>query len=244
MKTLFLAWQAPTRAWFPIGRMEAHPAQAFYVFEYTQGALDAEQSAGFQPLIAFPKFDQRYESGELFPLFKNRVLDPNRKDFADYLHSLGLDPSKSDPLEILAVSGGEKQTDSFEVFPKLEKGPDNRFSCRFFLHGLRHVSEAAKQRALSLSANEPLRVSLELNNPATGFAIQLTTEDYHFIGWTPRYLVKDFLSAIALHPGVEARVVRVNELGTPINRRVLVELSGKLPADFQPMSGPEFQTIH
>lgn len=244
MKTLFLAWQAPTRLWFPVGRLDADPAQELYAFQYTQGALDAEQRVGFQRLIGFPDFRRRYESRELFPLFKNRVLDPNRKDFADYLRSLDLDPSNPDPLEILAVSGGERQTDSFEVFPKLEKGPDDRFSCRFFLHGLRHVSEAAKQRALSLEAREPLLVSLELNNPVTGVAIQLTTEDYHFIGWTPRYLVNDLLAAIVRHPQVGARVVRVNNPGTPISRRVLVEFSGNLPADFEPMSGAEFQTIH
>jgi hypothetical protein len=244
VKSLFLAWQAPNRLWFPVGRLEADNTQPLFVFEYTKGALKAQKDAGFKPLVAFPEFDRRYESPELFPLFKNRVLNPHRKDFLDYLQTLDLDPAHQDPLQILAITGGERQTDSFEVFPKIEKNPDNSFCCRFFLHGLRHVSEDAQRRALSLHMGEPLRVSLELNNPVTGVAIQLTTDDYHFIGWAPRYLVSDLLGAICACPKVQGRVVRVNELGVPLRRRVLIELSGSFPPNFEPMSGPECQAIH
>lgn len=243
MKALFLAWQAPSRAWFPIGRLNADSARSHYIFQYTKGALHAGKLLGFKPLTAFPNLHERYEASELFPLFKNRVLDSKRRDFADYLRSLDLDPANPDPIEILAVSGGERQTDSFEVFPKIEKGEDNTFACRFFLHGLRHVSESAQRRSLQLKASEPLQVSLELNNPATGSAVQLTTKDYEFLGWTPRYLVPDILKAISASPEIVARVVRVNEVGVPLNRRVLIELSGRLPSRFEPMSGPEFQLV-
>jgi hypothetical protein len=243
MKSLFLAWQAPTRAWFPIGRLNADYARSHYIFQYTQGALRAGRQVGFMPLTAFPDIHERYESAELFPVFKNRVLDPTRKDFADYLRSLDLDPTNPDPIEILAISGGQRQTDSLEVFPKIEKNENNTFACRFFLHGLRHVSESAQRRSLELIASDSLQVSLELNNPATGPAIQLTTKDYEFLGWAPRYLVSDLLKAIATSRDVSAHVVRVNEVGVPLNRRVLIELSGRLPAGFEPMSGSDFQPV-
>lgn len=95
MSTLFVAWQAPdpTRAWFPIGRLDASADRADYVFRYTNGALLAQERAGFEPLLAFPEFDRRYEATELFPLFRNRVLEPNRKDFAEYLQWLDMDPA-------------------------------------------------------------------------------------------------------------------------------------------------------
>lgn len=244
MNSLFLAWQAPTRAWFPIGRLNVDSARSLYVFQYTQGALRAGDQAGFQPLAAFPDLRARYEASELFPLFKNRVLDPNRRDFADYLRSLDLDPQNPDPIAILAISGGERQTDSFEVFPKIEKNANNAFTCRFFLHGLSHVSDAGQRRGLRLEPSEALQVSLELNNPVSGLAIQLTTKDYEFLGWAPRYLVPDILSAISASPGIVATVVRVNEMGVPPNRRILIELSGTLPQSIEPMSGAEFQVIH
>ncbi len=245
MNSLFLAWQAPTptRAWFPVGRLYADRKRQLYEFRYIQGALRAEKQVGFKALAAFPNLHERYLASELFPLFKNRVLDPSRRDFVDYLRSLDLDPANADPIEILSVSGGERQTDSFEVFPKIEKAPDNSFTCRFFLHGLRHVSESAQNRSFRLESLEQLRVSVELNNPATGAAIQLTTKDYEFLGWAPRYLVSDILSAIEESPKIAAQVIRVNDLGVPLNRRILIELSGKLPAHVEPMSGPDYQLV-
>lgn len=243
MKSLFLAWQAPTRAWFPIGMLNADTAHEYYAFQYTQGALRARAEVGFQPLLAFPNFNQKYEASELFPLFSNRVLGSSRKDFFDYLRSLDIDTNDADPIEILAISGGERQTDNLEVFPKIEKNADNTFCCRFFLHGLSHVSEEGQQRCMSLKPDEALQISLELNNPATKLAVQLSTKEYQFIGWAPRYLIDDILSAMPEYSDLSAKVVRVNDINVPLNRRILIELSGHLPKEFQPMSSNDFQVI-
>ncbi len=243
MKSLFLAWQAPNRAWFPVGRLDADVSQHRYHFGYTKGAQQAEEAVGFKPLPAFPEFGRTYESSELFPLFQNRVLDPGRKDFADYLASLDLGPSSADPIEILAVSGGERQTDNLEVFPRIQSHADGAFRCRFFLHGWRHMSRASQSRAMALQPGEELGVSLELTNKAAQVAILLTSNDYDFLGWTPRYLVKDLLKAISEKPRVAATVVRVNATDVPANRRVLVELTGTLPPGVQPMSTEEFQPL-
>jgi hypothetical protein len=243
MKSLFLAWQAPNRAWFPVGRLDADASRHQYRFVYTKGAIQAERAVGFKPLPAFPEFRRTYESSELFPLFQNRVLDPGRKDFAAYLASLDLPPSSVDPIEILAVSGGERQTDSLEVFPRIESRADGAFRCRFFIHGWRHMSKESQTRAMSLEAGDLLGVSLELTNKAAPVAILLTTFDYLFLGWTPRYLVPDLLKAISQKPSVAATVVRVNAADVPANRRVLVELTGTLPPGLQPMSSDEFQPL-
>lgn len=238
MKSLFLAWQAPAeRAWFPIGRLDADTEHARYRFHYTRGAMSAQRE-GFHPMVSFPNLDETYEASELFPMFQNRVLGQQRRGFSHYLESLALD--RPDPIEILAVTGGERQTDSFEMFPKIEKQADDSFTCRFFIHGLRHVSQIAQDRSLHLSADETLGVSLELNNPKYGLAIQLTSRDYEFIGWTPRYIVGDLLQAIAQTHDVTARVIRVNPEGIPLNRRVLVEMRGYLPHDFEPMTTGDF----
>jgi hypothetical protein len=243
MRTLFLAWQAPNRAWFPVGRLDADVPGHDFRFGYTKGARQAAREVGFTPLPSFPEFERRYESSELFPLFQNRVLDPGRKDFANYLASLDLAPTTNDPIEILSVSGGARQTDSLEVFPRIEPGADGAFVCRFFLHGWRHMPEAARARALALQPHQELGISLELTNPADPAAIQVTTRDYAFVGWTPRYLVSDLLQAISKKPHLAARVVRVNAADVPANRRVLIELSGMLPPGFQPMSSEPFQLL-
>ena len=141
------------------------------------------------------------------------------------------------------MTGGERQTDSFEVFPKIEKQTDDSFVCRFFLHGLRHVSDAAQHRVTSLKPGEVLGVSLELNNPKYGLAIQLTSQDYEFIGWTPRFIVGDLLNAINKNPRLKATVVQVNADGVPLNHRVLVDLRGYLPSGVEPMTGGDFLPI-
>jgi hypothetical protein len=244
MKTLFLAWLAPeSRVWYPVGRLDVDIARHNFIYEYTNGALDAQAQDGFHPVSSFPELHRRYEASELFPLFQNRVIDSHRRGFAEYVQSLDMDENTVDPLAILSVTGGERQTDNFEVFPKLVKDAGNRFVCRFFLHGLRHCNELARERAFSLQPGEELRVSVELNNPATGLAVLLATEDYQIIGWSPRYLVKDLLQASTKYSELRAKVIRNNVLGTPLNRRVLIELSGALPQDYEPMSDNGFKTI-
>lgn len=247
MKTLFVAWQdaAVTRAWYPIGRLDADLAQSRFEFRYTHGAEEARKRAGLQPLDAFPDFHKIYKSSELFPLFRNRILGENREDFKEYMQQLGLDPAKANPLEILALTGGERQTDNLEVFPKIIRHKHGDFSCRFFLHGWRHVNAAAQERLLKLAGGENLRVAIELNNPVTALAVQLETpEDYHMIGWAPRYLVKDLFQAICESPNdIRATVVKVNPTPAPAKQRVLIEIKGHWAADYEPMSTPEFQPL-
>lgn len=138
------------------------------------------------------------------------MITPGRRDFHDYLRLLDL-PEQADPVEILSVDGGYRATDSFEVFPKIERRPDGAFRCRFFLHGWSHVNPEAQKRLQTLKPGEQLYVAIELTNPATQCAVQIQTLDYHMIGWAPRYLVNDLVSAIAKAPGdYDAKVVQVN----------------------------------
>lgn len=248
LNTLYLAWQNDPqaadprqRAWYPIGRLDR--ADSLYRFCYTRGVQQAQRDAHFHPLMAFPELDREYRSEQLFPLFQNRIINPNREDLSDQLQRLGLSSEDRDPFKILSVSGGRRGTDHLEVFPKIEKDPAGGFSCRFFAHGVRHLHALHRERLERLRADEPLRVSIELNNPVTDQAIQLMTDDYFLAGWAPRYLIHDLLRAMADHPRLTARVVRTNPAPAPLNQRLLIELSGVLPQGYQPMSGEEFQPL-
>jgi len=119
---LFLAWQdkALSHQWFPVGRLDAIAEPARYRFRYTGGARRAQREAGFPLLLEFPSLEKEYWSSELFPLFSNRVMNWERPDLGAYLHALDL-AHETDPLEILAVSGGRRATDSYEVFPEIKK---------------------------------------------------------------------------------------------------------------------------
>ena len=104
MKSVYMAWQAhdPSRAWFPIGRLDFDEERKQYEFAYTRGASFAS-AKGFSPLVAFPSLQERYVSQELFPIFQNRLLKEGRPEFAEFLHSLAIDSSTPDPIELLAA---------------------------------------------------------------------------------------------------------------------------------------------
>ena len=246
MTSLYLAWQNPVkgRAWYPIGRLDAESAQGPYRFSYIRGAEKARRVAGLNALPSFPDFEKHYESERLFPLFRNRILSSEREDFDEYLRNLDLDASTADPLVILAITGGHRQTDTFEVFPKIARNADGTFRCRYFLHGLRHLGDRNRERTLALKAGDSLRVSIELNNPATGLALQLHSQEYDMLGWAPRYLVIDLVRVIQdSYHDIKAHVVKMNPEAIP-QQRVLVELSGNWPENFEPMSSDDFRDLN
>ena len=244
-KTLYLAWQykrETSREWFPIGQLDADVDRSEYHFRYTGGVCRAQSEVEFPLLMEFPDMEKKYQSPVLFSTFKNRVIMPGRPDFEAYLHNLAL-PKTADPIEILSMSGGRRVTDAYEVFPKIEKREDGSFTCRFFLHGWRYVNSQAQERIKNLVSGENLYVTLELTNPATGLAFQIQTEDYHMIGWTPRYLVHDLAMTMEeTRANYEARVVRINPQSAPINHRVLIEMSGRWDKH-EPMSSDDFKPL-
>jgi hypothetical protein len=246
MKTLFLAWQdTSSREWFPIGKLEAQSSSGPFRFTYLRGAEKAHQTRNMPPLESFPDFHRVYEADSLFPLFKNRVVQSSREDFKEYLRQLDLDPNTTDPLTILALTEGKRQTDNLEVFPKIMKAADGGFTYRFFLHGWRHVGEAGRKRVEVLKEGDELRVAIELNNPSTGLAVQLQTIDYQNIGWAPRYLIVELVRLInENYQGISAKIVHVNhESPAVVQQKILVELSGVWPEGFEPMSDRDFESI-
>lgn len=244
-KTLFLGWRDPhAHRWYPVGRLDVDDSPRRYTFSYTHGATEAADQSGFAPLYDFPNFQRRYTSSGLFPLFKNRVMNYQRRSFDEYLSFLDIEGTSPDPLEILAVDGGYRATDSFQVFPKIRKQDDGSFQCRFFLHGWRHTNTDAQEAIERLGSDETLYVTIELTNPQTTLAVQIQTTKYHMIGWAPRYLVKDLVTAMAHAPGdYRARVVKVNPVPAPSKQRVLIELSGHWPPGYEPMEADEFKLL-
>jgi len=96
----------------------------------------------------------------------------------------------------------------------------------------------------TLKPREKLNISLDATNPATGYGVQILSNDYIMLGWSPRYLVEDLLK-VMFQGGceVEAHIVRHNPPPAPPGQRLLVGFSGCWPEGFQPMSGQDFQPL-
>jgi len=57
-----------------------------------------------------------HASESLFPIFAERVMEPHRPERAETLEHLGLG-AEAEPLEVLAVSGGRRTGDTYELTP-------------------------------------------------------------------------------------------------------------------------------
>lgn len=247
-QTLYLGWQdrALTRAWFPVGRLDVAPDgeedDRRFRFRHVRGAERARETGGFDLVPGFPHLYRDYRSRVLFPVFRNRLMSPRRPDFGDYLRRRDLDDTATE-TEILAVDGGRRMTDFYEVFPKLRKRDDGSFLCRFFVHGFRHTNEDSERRIERLQRDENLHVSVELTSPTGHPAVQILTQDYYVVGWAPRYFVHDLMVAMVESKGdYEARVVRVNPAPHPASQRLLIEMKSRWEKH-EPMSGREFEPL-
>jgi hypothetical protein len=242
-QTLFLAWQDPnSRFWFPIGRLTFDGTE--YKFVYTQGVKEAQQKCYFEPLSSFPHLNQVYTSTQLFPVFSNRLLPRSRPDYASFLLWLNIPEHEDSPLAILARSGGQRETDSLTVFPCPEPDEEGRYQLHFFAHALRHLPKCAVERINHFEAGEKLWLAHEFQNPYDSQALTLNTEDHFIVGYCPRYLRSEVFELLRRDPNsVDLRVERVNLPPTPLQFRLLCNITAQCKDDFRPFSGEEYQPL-
>ena len=98
---------------------------------------------------------------------------------------------------------------------------------------------------MSLVVGTSLRLAVELDNPATVLALQLqTADDYHMVGWAPRYLVTDLFQVICESPdGIKATVVKINPSPAPTKQRMLIELKGRGRTTINRCPADQFQLL-
>lgn len=240
MNSLFVAWRPPLpdqTGWRPVGRLE-HDGD-LYRFWYTHGA----RKPGFRPFAQMEQLDQVYESAELFPVFYNRLLSESRPEYEAFMRWSGFDSdSPPDPIMVLGVSEGIRQTDAVEVFPCPAPDASGCYVNKFFLHGIRWLPDAAVERIGTLREDERLKLMLDLQNEHDPQAVSVRTENERMlIGYVPRYLAHDVWQLVqrcGVHI-IELFVARVNP-DAPMQNRVLCRLRACWPDGFQPCSGDDF----
>lgn len=240
-KALFIAWQDPqSRSWFPVGRLtlENHS----YQFAYTRGAKESKR---FLPFGRMTDLNAVYVSKELFPLFANRILPKSRPEHRDYMRWLGLSEGKYNELEELARTGGQRATDSLEIFPCPMPTSDNRYVVYFFSHGLRYFNSQTLLQIDSFSPGEELFLARDVQNKFDKTALLLRTQDpISFVGFCPRYYTADFTKLLTLAGPEKVKIVveRVN-LDAPTRLRFLCRLSAPWPSSFSPCTRDLFETL-
>ncbi|HEU0122637.1 MAG TPA: HIRAN domain-containing protein [Bryobacteraceae bacterium] len=182
--------------------------------------------ASFEPLPAFPSIERTYTSEKVFPLFSNRVLPSNRAEYDDYLKWLNIPETERDPIAILARSGGQRATDTLEVFPMPSRNDSGCYEFHFLVHGLSHMPRESAERVAHLRPGERLLAMRDVQNAKDAKAIALRTaetlpNDVYIVGYLPRYFCNDFfdLAEGGIYP--EISVERVNSSPAPIQFRLL-----------------------
>jgi hypothetical protein len=207
---------------------------------YLKGALGEPD---FQPLVAFPDLYRRYESEELFPFFANRVLSQDRPDWPTLARALDL-PDDTDPVFVLAETGGRRATDTFEVFcPPRRDEATGRCKLRFLARGIRHLP-GAEDRIERLSAGDRLEVVRDVMNEETSRARLLVRDAIGEVGWIPDLLLDTFDSLdTACGDDIVVRVVKVNGREVPARARLLCDLDACSPGGSELPAGPAFQPV-
>lgn len=243
LKTLFLAWQdTNSRSWSTIGRLTFDGVR--YKFVYTQGVKEAQQKYRFEPLLSFPRLDEVYTSTHLFPVFANRLMPRSRPDYSSFIQWLNMPQHEDDPIAMLARSGGQRETDTLTVFPCPEPDEEGRYNLHFFLHGLRHLPESAIERINCFESGERLWLAHEFQNPFDPQALTLHTENHYIVGYCPRYLNSEVFKLLRQNPRfVDVRVERVNQSPTPLQFRLLCNMTAQCSEDFRPFSSQEYQPL-
>jgi hypothetical protein len=243
LKILFLAWQDPnSRSWFPIGRLTFDGTN--YKFTYTQGVLEAQQKCNFEPLSSFPRLDKVYQSTYLFPVFANRLMPKNRPDYSSFIRWLNLSPYEDDAINILARTGGKRETDTLSVFPSPEPDVEGRYRLHFFLHGLRYLPQCTIERINQLKGGEKLWLAHEFQNSHDSKALTLNTEDHYIVGYCPRYLNSEIFALLLRNSSlVKVCVEAVNQSPTPLQFRLLCNIIAQCDNEFKPFSSCEYQPL-
>jgi len=187
-RTLILVWQNPvSRRFVKVGQLDAL-SEGRFSFQYLGSAWD---DAEFTTLLEYPDRNAAYVSDEVPAFFANRILSADRPNYERYLGWLGIEGIVPDdiPFEVLARTGGGRETDTFHVVDiPLDLG--HSFSSRFFVSGVRHFPEA-EEIISALGNGAALALKLEEENEVNPKAVLIDTADGRTIGYVPDWLCTD-----------------------------------------------------
>lgn len=221
VSSLLLIWQNPeTRTFSKVGRL-TRVSEGFQ-FEYLRDQLDP----AFKPIHSFPDLARVYLTQELPAFFANRVMSRKRSTYQDYAGWLGVSAVDDAPFEVLARTGGGRETDTFHVVQEPEPVRGGGSTVRFFASGLRHI-DGLEARLDEVQPGDRLSLRPEPTNENDPRAILIDVESGLAVGWVPAWLLDDVHEWMRECAPVMA-VEQVN-LDAPWHLRLLCRVDVSLP---------------
>jgi hypothetical protein len=208
---LMVTWQDPRTRWFhKVGTLSWTGTE--YLFAYAHDPV--HEIPGLAP-------GRDHRSETLFPVFATRLMAFSRADRAAALQWIGLTPDSS-PLEVLAVSGGTRAGDTYELIPIPQPGP---ICLHVLVHGIRHTTPEARRHIDGLVCGATLELIEDVANPVNTRALVVSDSGHH-LGWIPDPLLE---TVHALDAGTRrVSVAQVNPSSAGFALRLLIQLEGVL----------------
>ena len=240
--SLYVTWRHPEGRIYPVGLLSRHAPNGLETYRFVYLKV-AESLAGFPLLPGLRTPDKIYESGDLFPVFRNRQMPRRRPDYRDYLKKLGL-TIDSDPFEVMVRNEGRKLTDRIEVFAPPIRTDEGNLATSFFARGIRH-REGASEAIAELHRGDLLVIADDPHNEVNSRAIFINTRDDKPVGWVPDYLVDTVheLRDLSGEDAISITAEHVNPADVAPYMRLICRLTAPWPDYYEPLSGPQFQPI-
>jgi hypothetical protein len=241
--TLYVGWQNTiTQSWHTVGKLSFDGD--FYSFVYTKGILKCLNE--FTLFSGMNDINKKYLSKAPFPFVHNRLLPKRRPEFEEFISWLDLNNKDISPLEELAFSGGVKGTDNLEFFSFPQKLGNNKFVFKFFVRGIRHLSDCSIERIKSLVQDEKIYLMPDPQNKYDKNAVALRVNNPALlIGYCPKYFSKDFFD-LSVNPScistINAKVLKVNK-NAPLQYRLSIEIIAEWPKGYKLLGQDDFEPI-
>lgn len=250
-RELYIAWQSrASRKWYTVGLLSYSSSEKRYTFRYLRGALDARDKDGFSGISAFPRFEQAYNSDSLFSFFANRIVSSERPDYPDLIAQVGLQPvgdarSPKYIFDFLGRTRGWRATDSFEMFSPVSRDAEGIYRWEFFTRGLRYIRKEIQKLWTEESPSMPLRMLPDPHNKFDPTAVHILDRQQSPLGFVPGNYSSTIyeLVAQAEPQSIELKILRHNKAEELHQKRFLLEMRVKMPADFELTKPPELEPI-
>jgi hypothetical protein len=238
MKSIFIAWQDKvTRCWHPVAKLTYDDIKKVYRLNYTKGAILNPRFKKFSHLDDVKKV---YESEEIFPFFRNRLVNKNRAEYRDILNWLDIN-SEENAIDILSITGAERSTDNFRVIPLPKKYGLDEYRIDFLCNGISHLSDYEKSNIQTLNKETAISYKLE-SHPYDNNAVALFDDEKGMkIGYCPRYLSSDIRELIT-HSKIKEKKFSIRKVNpdAPYQYKLLCTFRTEWPADFIPNMSHEY----
>lgn len=184
-----------------------------YTFIYSEeNVTKAVDEDGFTYYPAFNEIDKTYDTGVL-EVFKRRLLNPQRRDYDDFLNYWGAANYKEDTFALLGLTGAKLLTDNFEFIAPHNENPAQfntdvswlNTQSEYIIHSIRNLPDEEVERRISLE--------LEPENKYDSKAVKVLFENEK-LGYLKSIHCENVFDAIKQNRNVDVKIANIIKNGT------------------------------